>query len=221
MKKFTNILFFALLLPTVFAITWPSRNLMEDITNAMAGRGEWPYDTITNIFFFVFIPFWASFVIFYGVLLKIQIFPQKKINLIIALLMAMSFLYYGALTYLISVLHSLGGLAAVIAFFIIFIYGVYKFGRIKEQDWKTELGEVTKYDQETKRKMKELKEAEEELRIVREDMTDTASYGPANRLKRLKEQEQNLQARVDQLRREIMEIKGKRSSAATRVVTED
>jgi len=219
MKKLVGLLLILLVLPTIaFAITWPSRNILEDIRDVRAGNPIWPYDNIRNIFFFVFIPFWGVFIITYGLLSRLRIFPQKRINLLLALIFGMSLLYYGGLTYIVSVLYTISGFFSVIAFFVIFIIGVFLFGRRKEAEWKRQVEDAAGIEKDLTRARKDLKAREDELRIVREDLTDTRS---SSRIKQLKQREQDLLADIRNLRSDIVQMKMKGESIRTSLIVND
>ncbi|MBD3155475.1 MAG: hypothetical protein GF368_02365 [Candidatus Aenigmarchaeota archaeon] len=206
MKKLIPFILILLLIPSILAITWPTRSLLQDIRNAMAGSPVWPYDSLRNVFFFVFIPFWGVFAVTFGLLTNLQIFHLKRVNLLLSILFAMSLLYYGALLWLVSLIYTLTGMFTTVAFFVIFVVGVYLFGRKKKSGWEAEIQNVEDLSKEIKRVRKHLKEAEDELRIVREDLTDTRS---PNRIKQLKEREKRLLNTVDNLRKQIVEMKTK------------
>lgn len=219
MRKLIVVTLFLILIPSiVLAITWPSRNIIADIQNALAGNPIWPYDNLRNVFFYVFLPFWGSFAIFYGLLVQLRIFKLKKVNLLLALVFSMSMLYYGALTYIVSLFYTFGGFVTVIAFFVVFIVGVFWFGKKKEGGWRQDAENAAGISKEIISARKLLKEKEDELRIVREDLTDTRSQ---TRIVQLKEREKRLLLTIDNLRKQIVEMKSKEETIRTSLITED
>jgi len=218
MNKLVILTLVLLLLPITLAFTWPSRSIIKDISDSLAGNPVWPYDNLKNIFFYVFIPFIGSFAIFYGLLVRLKVFTLKKVNLLLAIVFSMSMLYYGALTYIVSLCYSIGGFITVIAFFVIFGIGVFKFGKGKKDEWEKQAEDAVGISKSLKRARKELKETEDELRIVREDLTDTRS---PSRIKQLKGREENLIRRVDSIRKNIVGMKTKGEELRTDLITGD
>jgi len=216
MKKLVILTLVLLLLPITLAFTWPSRSIIKDISDSLAGNPVWPYDNPKNIFFYVFIPFIGSFAIFYGLLVRLKVFTLKKVNLLLAIMFSLSMLYYGGLTYIVSLFYSIGGFIIVTAFFVIFIVGVYLFGKGKKAGWQEEVNTAEGLSKEITKTRKLIKEKEDELRIVREDLTDTRS---SSKIKQLKEREKRLLITIDNLRKQIVEMKTKGETIRTSILT--
>ncbi|MEM5793371.1 MAG: hypothetical protein QXY45_03385 [Candidatus Aenigmatarchaeota archaeon] len=216
MKKLLSVIIIILLIQPVLSITWPSRSMIQDIKNAIAGNPVWPYDSLKNIFFYVFIPFWGAFLIVYGLLSRINIFKSKRINLLLSLLFAMSLLYYGAILWIVSLIYSLGAFFSVIAFGVVFIICVFLFAKSKKGEWEQKALSMEGLSKDIQHAMKQLKETEEELRIVREDLTDARS---PTRIRQLKAREKQLLATIGNLRKQIMGLKTKNESLISDIVT--
>jgi len=216
MKKLVILTLVLLLLPITLAFTWPSRSIIKDISDSLAGNPVWPYDNPKNIFFYVFIPFIGSFAIFYGLLVRLKVFTLKKVNLLLAIMFSLSMLYYGGLTYIVSLFYSIGGFIIVTVFFVIFIVGVYLFGKGKKAGWQEEVNTAEGLSKEITKTRKLIKEKEDELRIVREDLTDTRS---SSKIKQLKEREKRLLITIDNLRKQIVEMKTKGETIRTSILT--
>jgi len=75
-----------------------------------------------ELLYFVFLPFISVFAVIFGLLSQIFVktFP-KKVNVVLALVFALSLLYTGPLMALVGVLFQVGSIFGVIVFFIMFV----------------------------------------------------------------------------------------------------
>ncbi|OGI15868.1 hypothetical protein A3K63_00710 [Candidatus Micrarchaeota archaeon RBG_16_49_10] len=162
------------------------------------------FSTLRQVIFFAIVPFLISFTIVFGILTELNIFKKKNVKVIIALLFALSLMYYGVLSHLVFTVSSLGTFAVVIIFAVMFVLGTLFFGRAKTGYWKTKADAYGAASKQMETLKKELSEAHEELRIVREDMTDFA-VSPS-KMKGLKEREEKLERRITELRQEVSKL---------------
>jgi hypothetical protein len=162
-----------------------------------------PYSNLRDIIFFAIIPFLLVFTVVYGILIELNIFKRKNIKIVLAFLFALSLMYYGVLSHIVSVIAGLGSFAVFLIFALTFIVGAWFLGKARRGEWKTKadnFGLAAKHAKELK---KELEHIHEELRLVRENMSE---FGVSSReLNKLKEKEEKLQKQAIQIRKEIAE----------------
>ncbi|RLI98410.1 MAG: hypothetical protein DRP00_02045 [Candidatus Aenigmatarchaeota archaeon] len=74
---------------------------------------------------YVVIPFLGICSVIYGFLDNVKIFPQHRINVVLAILIALSTIHSGAFTFLVAALFATLGIFSVIVFFFLFFFGLY------------------------------------------------------------------------------------------------
>lgn len=201
-RKFLLVLTFTLLIAST-ALSDPLEfqpyglyNFMEDLFKPTV-----PYSSLRDVLFFAIVPFLIAFTICFGILTELNIFKKKQIKLVISILFALSLMYYGVLSHIVTVVVSFGTFGIVIIFVVIFILGTIFFGRARTGYWKSKADAYGAKTKELQSLKKELKEVHEDLKVVREDLSEP--YISPNQLKKLKDRESSLEGRATALRKEI------------------
>src|SRR4030042_214811 len=81
-----------------------------------------------QLFYPLFLPFVIILVIFFGVLQMARIFRQRNINLILSLAITLLVSATPAFNILSTTLARYAGYTALIAFFLVFIFGIITWG---------------------------------------------------------------------------------------------
>ena len=110
-------------------------------------------------------------------------------------------MYYGVLSHLVSVISSLGTFAVFIIFMLTFVLGAWQFKRARVGEWKYKADRFVSNNKDIRDMRKELSELYDDLRAIRNDMSDYGVTG--NQLNKLKKSEQRLNERIVALRKEI------------------
>lgn len=81
------------------------------------------------LFYFVFLPFIGTFIVIYGILDKLKIFDNKRINVLLSLLFSVSLLYFGIFLIIIELIYSFSSFTIVILFALLLIFAVLMWSR--------------------------------------------------------------------------------------------
>jgi len=156
------------------------------------------YSRPPDILYFLILPFLGVFAIVWGVLTKIEIFKQHRVNLLLALIFALSMVYYGHLFKFVHFLYSIGSFFAFLAYAFLFFSGVWLFSKRKVRDWKSS-------------ELRELKEAERELRELRENLKEVnreLTYETNEKtIEQLKQKKSSFESRIGELERRIDKLR--------------
>ena len=101
----------------------PIRGIFSDILLFLGIPGDWLF--VPAIIYLFFVPFIGIFVIVYGFLGEMRIFPANpRINIVLALVFAFATIPIGAFVKLVSLMFSVLGIYSVGAFGLLFFFGV-------------------------------------------------------------------------------------------------
>ncbi len=156
------------------------------------------YAKAPDLLYFLMLPFLAIWAITWGLLTKIKMFENTRINMLLALIFATALMYYGWMFKVVHFLLSFGSVVAFIAFIVVFIVGIklYSEGKIKG-DWKgSALKELRQKEKELKEKRRLLKDYQGDLRGASKETRDKLT--PT--IDDLKNEIKELEQRIDTLR---------------------
>ncbi len=193
-RYFVLPLIFLLLLPSTFA------GYFDDWYEWLHVPPE--YTKPPNLLHFLILPFLGVFVIVWGILTRINIFEQGRVNMLLSLIFALSLVYYGHLFKIVHFLFSAGSFFAFLAYIFLFFSGIWLFSKRKVKgDWKSsELKELKQVE-------RELKEARESLRDINRRLARETDKDRIDKLNTNKDKIEGsigkLEGRIDKLRGEI------------------
>ncbi len=175
MKKYLLAVLFLLLIP----ISVNAQNLLTRFLNIPENWTE-----PQNIIYFVFIPFFGTFTVIWGILTstKAKIFENKKVNVLLSLIFAVALFYSGIMPAIVLYLFAYGGVFAVIIFFILFFVLTSLFGAKK-------IGIAYKETEKVYREAKKI----EDVKVVRAKDLDVLE-------KKLEEKQKKLDKAVTDIR---------------------
>jgi len=174
MRKKLTVLILLLLLPTLV-----SASLIDVIFRKLAPPiGLSPKEIV----YLYIIPFVGTFAIVLGLLTKVGIFDKMpKINMILAFLFALSLLYTGTMLKIARFLYGFGAFTATIAFFVLFLIGIWMHGKKKiygtesKPGWKRQYTDMEGSAKELKKNQKTLEEKGKKLDYVKKRLREINS----------------------------------------------
>jgi len=220
MKKHLVVLSVFLLLPTLV-----SASLVDMFSRSLSIPGGY---SIKDLIYLYVIPFIGTFVIVFGLLSKTGIFDNRKINIILAFLFGLALLYTGTMLKLAQFLYKFGAFATTIAFFALFLIGIWMYGKKKVYGTKTNPGWKRQYTdmegsaKELKKNQKILQESQKELDHIKKRLKDIQSKisrmtNSPDAKKKLISMKSKLEQKKVDLETKITESKGKVTSIAQSV----
>ncbi len=220
MKKRVVFLSVLLLLPTLV-----SASLIDMFSRSLSIPGGY---SIKDLIYLYVIPFIGTFVIVFGLLSKTGIFDNKKINIILAFLFGLALLYTGTMLKLAQFLYKFGAFTSTIAFFTLFLIGIWMYGKKKiyapkgEGGWKAQYADMEESAKELKKNQKTLQESQKELDYIKKRLRDVQSkIGRMTRSpdakKKLISIKSNLEQKKVDLETKITGLKGRVTSIAQTV----
>lgn len=92
--------------------------------------------TYEKFIWYALLPITGMWLIIYGFLSEIKIFSDTKINAVLSLVIAFSTIPMGVFVIIVAVMFGLMGMYATLAFFVLFILGVFYLSGAKIRGWK-------------------------------------------------------------------------------------
>ena len=173
MKKQLVVLSVLLLLPAL-----ASASLVDMFSRSLGIPGGY---SIKDLIYLYVIPFVGTFVIVFGLLSKTGIFDNKKINIILAFLFGLALLYTGTMLKLAQFLYKFGAFTSTLAFFALFLIGIWMYGKKKvygtkeKPGWRRQYADMERGAKDLKSSQKSLQSSEKRLDYVKKRLRDIQS----------------------------------------------